>query len=124
MKVEKYWVKDKNIDKSSITLYRYIDKKWEQFPVNLSGEDNKYLYFTTKTSGFSSFTITGTDKPSEETVTEVQIASPENNTSSKEPQVGQKEIPSIPSFEVYYGIASLFAVFLYKGKNQSPMQKS
>jgi PGF-pre-PGF domain-containing protein len=118
-KVEKAWIKDKNIDKSSITLNRYNDKKWEQFPVSLSGEDNKYLYFTAKTSGFSSFTVTGKAKPSEETVTEVQIDYPEtinNNTGNKEPQTEQKEIPSISGFEVYYGIASLFTVFLYKRK--------
>ena len=76
-KVEKSWIKDKNIDQASITLNRYNDKKWEQFPVILSGEDDKFLYFTAETPGFSSFAITGTEKPSEETVTEVQHASPE-----------------------------------------------
>ncbi|MGA9187251.1 MAG: PGF-pre-PGF domain-containing protein, partial [Methanosarcina sp.] len=45
-KVGKAWIKDKKINQDSITLNRYSDKKWEQFPVNLSGEDNKYLYFT------------------------------------------------------------------------------
>ena len=118
-KVEKSWVKDKNIDKSSITLNRYNDKKWEQFPVSLSGEDNEFLYFTAKTSGFSSFAITGTVKPlPEKIVTKIEIDYPEtiNNTSSKEPQTEQKEIPSTPGFEIYYGIASLFAVLLYKRK--------
>jgi PGF-pre-PGF domain-containing protein len=135
-KVEKSWVKDKNIDKSSITLNRYNNKKWEQFRASLSGEDNEFLYFTAKTSGFSSFAITGTAKPlSEETVTKINIDDPEkskinidkskinidnpetiNNTTNKEPQTEQKEIPSTPSFEIYYGIASLFAVLLYKRK--------
>ena len=119
-KVEKAWIKDKKIDQDSITLNRYSDKKWEQFPVNLSGEDNKYLYFTAKTSGFSSFAITGTAKPSsEETVTEIQLASTEttnNNTENKEPQKEQKEILKTPGFEIYYGIASLLTVFLYKRK--------
>ncbi|WP_341536934.1 PGF-pre-PGF domain-containing protein [Methanosarcina barkeri] len=114
-------------------------KKWEQFPANLSGEDDKYLNFKAKTSGFSSFAITGTAKPlSEETVTKINIDDPEtikinadnpetikiniddpetiNNTTNKEPQTEQKEIPRIPSFEIYYGIASLFAVILYKRK--------
>ncbi|AKB43180.1 PGF-pre-PGF domain-containing protein [Methanosarcina vacuolata] len=118
-KVEKSWVKDKDIDKSSITLNRYNDKKWEQFPVSLLGEDNEFLYFTAKTSGFSSFAITGTVKPlPEEIVTKIEIDYPEtiNNTSSKEPQTEQNEIPSTPGFEIYYGIASLFAVLLYKRK--------
>ncbi len=116
-KVEKSWIKDKKIVLDSITLNRCNDNKWEQFPVNLSGEDDKFLYFTAKTSGFSSFTATGTVKSSERTSTGTQIASPEttnNNTSSKEPQTKQKETPSTPCFEVYYGVASLFAVLLYK----------
>ncbi len=119
-KVEKFWVKDKNIDQDSITFNRYSDKKWEQFPANLSGEDNKYLYFTAKPSGFSSFAITGTAKPSSnKTVTEVRIDYPEtinNNTASKGPQNEQKEIPSISGFEVYYGVAGLLAILLYKIK--------
>ena len=61
-KVEKSWIQDKKIDQASITLNRYNDKKWEQLPVSLSGEDDKFLYFTAKTPGFSSFAITGTAK--------------------------------------------------------------
>ena len=118
-KVEKSWIKDKKIEQDSITLNRYSDKKWEQFPVSLSGEDDKFLYFTAKTSGFSSFAITGTAKPSEETVTEVQHVSPEtitNNSVDKEPQNEQNEILKTPGFEVYYGIAGLLAVLMYKRK--------
>ncbi|MCO5382356.1 MAG: PGF-pre-PGF domain-containing protein [Methanosarcina barkeri] len=112
--------KGQKINPDFITLNRYSDKKWEQFPVSLSGEDDKFLYLTAKTSGFSSFAITGTAKQSEETATGIQLASNktinENNTENKEPQNQQKEIPSTPSFGIYYGIASLFAVLLYKRK--------
>ena len=58
-KVEKSWIQDKNIDKSSITLNRFNDTKWDALPTNLTGEDDKYLYFTAETPGFSSFAITG-----------------------------------------------------------------
>jgi PGF-pre-PGF domain-containing protein len=58
-KVEKNWLQDKSIDQNSITLNRYSDKKWEQLPVNLSEEDDKYLYFTAEVPGYSSFAITG-----------------------------------------------------------------
>ncbi|MDR7666599.1 PGF-pre-PGF domain-containing protein [Methanosarcina sp. Z-7115] len=120
-KVEKAWIKDKKINQDSITLNRYSDKKWEQFPVNRSGEDNKYLYFTAKTSGFSSFAITGTAKPSsKETEKGLQLASTEttnkNSTENKEPQKEQNEILKTPGFEIYYGIASLLTVLLYKKK--------
>ncbi|WP_292379192.1 PGF-pre-PGF domain-containing protein [Methanosarcina sp. UBA289] len=120
LKVERFWVTDKNIDQDSITLNRYNDKKWEQFPVNLLMKDNKYLYFTAKTSGFSSFAITGTVKPSEEAVTKIEIDYPEtinkNNTENKEPQAEQKDILKTTGFEIYYGVASLLAVLLYKRK--------
>jgi len=120
-KVEKSWIKDKMIDQDSIILNRYSEKKWEQSPVNLSGEDDKFLYFTAKTSGFSSFAITGTAKPSpEETVTKTEIDYPEtvnkNNTTNKEPQNEQKEILSTPGFEIYYGVAGMLALLLYKRK--------
>ena len=58
-KVEKSWIQDKKIDQASITLNRYSEKKWSQLPVTLLREDNKYLYFTAETPGFSFFAITG-----------------------------------------------------------------
>ena len=58
-KVEKSWIKDRKIEQSSITLNRYSDKKWNQLPTSLLSEDDKYLYFTAKTPGFSPFAITG-----------------------------------------------------------------
>jgi PGF-pre-PGF domain-containing protein len=70
-KVEKSWIQDKNIDRTSITLNRYSDKKWNSLPTNLSGEDDKFLYFTAKTPGFSPFAITG-KATATEAVTETQ----------------------------------------------------
>ena len=58
-KVEKSWIQDKKIDKSSIILNRYSDKAWNQLPTSLLSEDDKYLYFTAQTPGFSPFAITG-----------------------------------------------------------------
>ena len=59
-KVEKSWMQNKSIDQDSITLNKYEEKNWEQLTTNLTGEDDKYLYFTTDVPGFSSFAITGT----------------------------------------------------------------
>ena len=121
-KVEKSWIKDKKIDPASITLNRYVDKKWEKFQVNVSREDAKYLYFTAKTPGFSSFAITGTEKiTSEETVAEVQSklktgAISKNDTKNKGLEAEQKEISSTSGFEICCGVAGLLAVFLYKRK--------
>ena len=57
-RVEKQWIKDKNIDQDTITLQRYNNGKWEKLQTTLSEEDDKYLGFTAKTPGFSPFVIT------------------------------------------------------------------
>ncbi|RPJ78462.1 MAG: PGF-pre-PGF domain-containing protein, partial [Alphaproteobacteria bacterium] len=68
-KVEKSWIRDKKINESSITLNSYNDKKWEQLPVSLLTEDDKFLYFTAKTPSFSFFSITGKVETGETAVT-------------------------------------------------------
>ncbi|AKB77891.1 Cell surface protein [Methanosarcina horonobensis HB-1 = JCM 15518] len=125
-KVEKSWIKDKNIDKDSITLNRYSNKTWEQLPVSLSGEDDKYLYFKSSVPGYSFFAITGkSNASSEETVTEIQ---PEGKPDNSEENIedtgsevdhesdGDEESTGMPGFDMVYGIAGLLAVFLYKRK--------
>jgi PGF-pre-PGF domain-containing protein len=135
-KVEKSWVQDKKIDKSSIILSRYSDKKWNQLPTALSSGDDKYLCLTAQTPGFSPFAITGNstetgtiqplaDKTQtanvNETHTETNSGSTVTNT-DKKPQ--QKESPNtpgkgstnMPGFEAVFGVVSLLAVFLYKLK--------
>ncbi|PAV12477.1 hypothetical protein ASJ81_06215 [Methanosarcina spelaei] len=41
-KIEKSWLQDKSIDQDSVTLNRYINKKWGQLPVKLLKEDSKF----------------------------------------------------------------------------------
>nr|WP_269849020.1 PGF-pre-PGF domain-containing protein [Methanosarcina horonobensis] len=93
-KVEKSWLKDKNVDEDSINLNRYEDKTWVQLPANLTGEDNIYLYFTAETPGFASFAITGkaisqvqdeNDQISAENRSIGVINSEENGTEGSEP---------------------------------------
>jgi PGF-pre-PGF domain-containing protein len=126
-KVEKSWIQDKNIDKSSIILNRYNDTKWNALPTNLSGEDDKYVYFTAQTTGFSSpFAITGKTSASgtvNETQSQPSTQGIEQNNSSNATNVEQTQSPSssgnggkTPGFEIIYGIISLFAVSLYKRK--------
>jgi len=61
-KVEKSWMQDKKVDQSSIILNRYNNKTWNELPTSYLKEDSKYLYFTSKTPGFSPFAITGQAK--------------------------------------------------------------
>jgi PGF-pre-PGF domain-containing protein len=44
-KVEKSWIEDQKIDKSLITLNRYIDNTWNPLPTNLSSEDDNYRLY-------------------------------------------------------------------------------
>jgi PGF-pre-PGF domain-containing protein len=125
-KVEKSWIQDKNIDRSSITLNRYSDKKWNSLPTSLSGEDDKFLYFTAKTPGFSPFALTGKIAV-KATITETQPDGTkiqpepekeniEKNNGSAEAVVKQepeqKKSIKTPGFEMIYGIVGLLAVFL------------
>jgi PGF-pre-PGF domain-containing protein len=116
-KVEKSWIQNKNIDKSSITLNRYTDKKWDLLPTSLSGEDNKYLYFTAKTPGFSPFAITGKNTS---IGTEIEPATPNvkqtpQQTASSNSS-GTGDTTKIPGFEGIYEIICLLALFLHKRK--------
>ena len=136
-KVEKSWIQDKKIDKSSIILNRYSDKKWDELPTSLSSEDGKYLYLTAQTPGFSSFAITGKktaigieiqpatgNKTEPLSVNETLINQHRSTLANVEQTTEQKQSSntsgkgntSIPGFETVCGIVSLLAVFLHKRK--------
>ena len=137
-KVEKSWIQDQKIDQSSITLNRYNDTKWNSLPTSLLSEDDKYVYFTAETPGFSPFAITGKMTASgagiqPATGTKTQPASvnetqtklnTENTTANVEQTPEQKQSPktswkgntSIPGFDMVCGMVSLLAVFLHKRK--------
>ncbi len=122
-KVEKSWLQDKSIDPASITLNWYNDKKWEQIPVNMSEEDEYYLYFTANVSGFSSFAITGksNDAAAQEVskqqednlplIGSVRLTSDANDTVIKG-GTGKKT----PGFGLVFGTACFFGAFYYRRK--------
>jgi PGF-CTERM motif len=130
-KVEKYWLQNKSIDQSSITLNWYNDTKWNPLSINLSGEDDEYLYFTAETPGFSPFAITG-KTAANETLTETQSQpntqvlkqSNVSNATNVEQTPEQTQNPNAsgekstktPGFEAVFGIVCLLAVFLHKKK--------
>jgi PGF-pre-PGF domain-containing protein len=138
-KVEKLWIQDKNIDQSFIILSRYSDKKWNPLSTNLSGEDDKYLYFTAETPGFSPFAITGKiaakgfgNEMQPVAVNEIQNkpinGSLGNNNGNATANIEQtpeqiqssntsgKGSTKMSDFEIASGIISLLSVFLYKRK--------
>ena len=132
-KVEKNRINDKSIGQSSITLNRYSDKKCNQLSTNLSGEDDKYLYFTAETSGYSSFAITGKTiatgtavQPAAGNKEPSAVADIQNNAGNTTANIDQtpertqssdisgKECTKTPDFEIASGIVCLLSVFLYK----------
>jgi len=128
-KVEKSWLQDQKIDQSSITLNRYNDKKWSQLSVKLLKDDDKYLYFTSETPGFSFFAITGKALEKEariEIKPETDTSNPkQNNTASNieriqktEQETEKSKATSIPGFEMICGIGSLLFVFLHQKTNK------
>ena len=134
-KVEKSWIQDKKIDKSSLTLNRYSDKTWNQLPTSMSSEDDTYLYLTAQTTGFSPFAITGkitaagTIQPAvDKTQPAANVTQSNTNTGSTAANTGQtpgqkestsptqKQSTSLPGFEAVFVIAGLLTVFLYRRK--------
>jgi PGF-pre-PGF domain-containing protein len=57
-KVNKSWIINNQIDKSTIKMKRYHDI-WEILPTTLISEDETHIYFEAETPGFSTYTIVG-----------------------------------------------------------------
>lgn len=119
-KVEKSWIRDKGIDKASITLNRYNDRKWNKLPATLLREDDRYVYFKAETPGFSPFAITGTLTSKEnviEILPEPDTDNPENDTQDMAADVEQtpeqkEKTTGMPGFEMIYCVIGLLGVFL------------
>jgi len=113
----------------------YSDKKWDQLSTNLSGQDDKYLYFTAQTPDFSSFAITGNIKatrtetqPSGENKTQPTVDDTQSKSTNESPAAHVEKIPDqkkstnasgkgstkSPDFEIASGIVCLLCVYLYK----------
>ncbi|MDR7666941.1 PGF-pre-PGF domain-containing protein [Methanosarcina sp. Z-7115] len=122
-KVNTSWVNENNINKSSILLNRYDDKKkeWVELPVNLTNEDDRFLHFTANVPGYSSFAITGTKgernaiaaKPAQ-IATSSTVAS--NTTTIANKIAGENK--KTPGFGIISGIVCLFCIFLYRIKRR------
>jgi PGF-pre-PGF domain-containing protein len=124
-RVEKAWIKDKNIDLASISLNRYSDNKWYQLPTSLSGEDTNYLYFIAKTPGFSPFAITGRPEAKINVTEAIPKPTEQHNGSigsnvEKTPmQTENSTAPgktNLPGFEITSGIVCLLCVLFCRKK--------
>ncbi len=64
--VEKSWLLEHNVDKSSIALFRYFGERWMELPTTYDGDDGALVHYTAATAGFSYFVL-GVKEATEET---------------------------------------------------------
>jgi len=74
-RVNRTWISENDIDKSTITLCRYSDNTWNALPATPIGGDEDFFYFRAETPGFSPFAITGPEKNSQS----IEIGSARDN---------------------------------------------
>jgi PGF-pre-PGF domain-containing protein len=85
-RVEKDWINDNSVNESLVTLQWY-DKSWKPLYTEKVGEDNNYVYFKSKTPGFSFFAIT--ENTGEVSKSGVQIGAKMQNTPGSLESIGK-----------------------------------
>ena len=127
-KVNTSWVNENNINKSSIILNRYDDKKkeWVELPVNLTSENDQFLHFTANVPGYSSFAITGTKgernaiaaEPAQIATSSTAVSNTSNIANTSTIAKIAEENKKTPGFGIISGIVCLFCIFLYRIKRR------
>ncbi len=111
--VHKSWVNENNIDKSTITLNRYSDEKWNPLETDLIDEDQDSLYFESKTPGFSQFAVTGNETSAAQGGEGGVVAEPTIVVERKEPvteQTPDEKDTGIPGFSLLTGFTIMLVV--------------
>ena len=112
--VHKSWVNENKIDKSTITLNRYSDRKWNPLETDLTDEDQNTLYFKSKTPGFSQFAVTGTEASVDAQSSEDEVVvEPTVVVERKDPvteQTSDEKDTGIPGFSLLTGITIMLVV--------------
>ncbi len=111
--VHKSWVNENNIDKSTITLNRYSDGKWNPLETDLIDEDQNSLHFESKTPGFSQFAVTGTEASAAKGGEGGVVSEPTIVVERKEPvteQTPDEKDTGIPGFSLLTGFTIMLVV--------------
>ena len=118
--VHKSWVNGNNIGISTITLNRYSGEKWNPLETDLINEDQDFLYFKSKTSGFSQFAVTGNESSAAQGGEGGVVVKPTIVVERKEPvteQTSDEKDTGIPGFSLLTGITIMLVVVqLLRGK--------
>jgi PGF-pre-PGF domain-containing protein len=113
-KVSKEWVKENNIDPSTIRMTRFHDGKWQDLPSNQVREDDQYLHFTAETPGFSVFSIVGDEY--KEGIEEPIAEQPEDEETTDEP-ASETENAQTPGFTAIFAVALIAGAALIMRKD-------
>jgi PGF-pre-PGF domain-containing protein len=109
--VHKSWVNENKIDKSTITLNRYSNGKWNPLETDLIDEDPDFLYFKSKTTGFSQFAVTGTETSATQGGEGEVVVKPTIVVERKEPVTEQTpKDTGIPGFSLLTGFTIMLVV--------------
>ena len=111
--VHKSWVNENKIDKSTITLNRYSDGKWNPLETDLIDEDQNSLHFESKTPGFSQFAVTGTEASAAQGGEGGVVSEPTIVVERKEPvteQTPDEKDTGIPGFSLLTGFTIMLVV--------------
>jgi PGF-pre-PGF domain-containing protein len=114
-RVEKAWIEENNVSESLVTLQRYEKGKgWKPLDTEKTGEDKKYVYFESKTPGYSFFAITEYNAEEDKEETQLQqtlrtLTGSEKGSIAKEPMKIAKMFLAIalPLFMVIAGYCVL-----------------
>jgi PGF-pre-PGF domain-containing protein len=109
--VEKSWIIDEKIDKSSIKMYRYSSGKWNELSTSYITEEDDCLHFKSETPGFSSFAIVGEQVSAGETDTDgdSDVTSPADGDNDTTNRTSSDEKTGLPGFCV---LTSLLVILM------------
>lgn len=115
-KVPRTWMKENKIDEATLVLNRFHDNAWTQLETEKTGEDAEFLYFKSKTPGFSFYSITG-EKKGAVVITPGSGEKIQEITGNEVPEASSKEEKKSPGFGLVLAVSGILSVlFLLKKK--------
>jgi PGF-pre-PGF domain-containing protein len=113
-KVSREWIRENNIDPSTIRMTRYHDDQWNDLPTYQEREEDDYIYFYAETTGFSIFSVVG-----DKFVLATQNANDIPPVFTEGTEVpATSEDKKTPGFSVLLGLAFAFLAVVVNRKNR------
>ncbi|MDD4431296.1 MAG: PGF-pre-PGF domain-containing protein [Bacteroidales bacterium] len=122
-RVNKSWIKENEIDQSTVSLCRYSEEQWNALPTNVTGEDDEYVYFEASTPGFSPFAVIAEEpgieiipkpeKTETNTETHSEVSTKQDNETGNE-----SDKNGIPGFELAFAALGLLGSAMLVRRNR------